>query len=79
MREATPPQYSLIDTTAEAAQCLQESEVVRSDLRELQASNDELMELVVNQRDFSYVSTMPEVTSMTLQSTEETPGQEVCS
>ena len=53
--------------------------MVLSDLRELQASNDELMELVVNQRDFSYVSTMPEVTSMTLQSTEETPGQEVCS
>lgn len=72
-REATPPQNSLIDTTAGAAQRLQESEVVRSDLRELQASNDELMELVVNQRDFSYVSAMPEVPSMTLQSTEETP------
>jgi hypothetical protein len=46
---------------------------VRSDLRELQASNEELTELVVNQRDFSYVAAMPGITPMTLQSTEETP------
>lgn len=46
---------------------------VRSDLRELQASNEELMELVVDQRDFSYVAAMPGVTSMTLQSTEDKP------
>ncbi len=46
---------------------------VRSDLRELQASNEELMELVVDQRDFNYVAAMPDITPMTLQSTEEAP------
>ena len=46
---------------------------VRSDLRELQTSNEELMELVVDQRDFNYVAAMPGVTPMTLQSTEKSP------
>jgi RNA polymerase sigma-70 factor (ECF subfamily) len=46
---------------------------VRSDLRELRSSNEELTALVVSQRDFSYVAAMPGITPMTLQSTEETP------
>lgn len=46
---------------------------VRSDLRELQTSNEELMELVVDQRDFSSVAALPDVIPMTLQSTEEEP------
>ncbi len=46
---------------------------IRSDLRELQASTEELVELVVGQRDFSNIAAMQGVTSMTLQSTEQPP------